>query len=311
MLIHIGNRTDIPAFYSDWLANRLREGFVLVRNPYNPVMVVRYELNPSVVDGLIFCTKNPAPMFRYFDLLKPYRQFWFVTITPYGADIEPNVPPKEAVMEDLIRLSKEVGPQAVVWRYDPILLSERYTIEYHLQVFEHMAAELAGSTRVCVISFLDLFEKVMRNFPEARHVSREDQRTLTESFVQIGKMYDMIIRVCGEGRALEKTGADCNGCLTVPVLEKALGVNLNVPPQQNTRRECTCCLAGDIGQYDTCGHLCRYCYANTDRETVRRNMRCHDPRSPLLIGRPGPADQIHPAVQKSWVDPQMRLDLKY
>ena len=100
MIINTGQRTDIPAFYSEWFANRLKEGFVCVRNPYNPKQVSCYRLDPSVVDVIGFCTKNPAPMFQYMDLLKDYGQYWFVTITPYGRDIEPNMPDKHRLLDD-------------------------------------------------------------------------------------------------------------------------------------------------------------------------------------------------------------------
>ena len=120
MIIQTGMRTDIPAFYSDWFANRLREGFVLVRNPYNPSSVTRYDLNPDVVDMIGFCSKNPAPMLKYMDLLKPYGQYWFVTITPYGKEIEPNVPDKDAVIAAFCRMSEIVGVNSMGWRYDPI-----------------------------------------------------------------------------------------------------------------------------------------------------------------------------------------------
>ena len=95
MIIQTGMRTDIPAFYSEWLVNRIKEKYVLVRNPYNPSQVTKYSLSPDVVDLIAFCTKNPAPMLPHMDILKPYGQYWFVTITPYGRDIEPNVPAKE------------------------------------------------------------------------------------------------------------------------------------------------------------------------------------------------------------------------
>lgn len=108
MIIQTGMRTDIPAFYSKWLLNRIREGFVCVRNPYNPSQVTRYSLSPEVVDLIAFCTKNPAPMLPYLDELKNYGQYWFVTITPYGRDIEPNVPAKEAVMRSFQQLSEVV-----------------------------------------------------------------------------------------------------------------------------------------------------------------------------------------------------------
>ena len=122
MIIQTGMRTDIPAFYSKWFMNRIKEGYVLVRNPYNERQVTRYRLTPDVVDLIAFCTKNPAPMLPYMNVLKPYGQYWFVTITPYGRDIEPNVPDKEKVMDDFKKLSDIVGVDSMGWRYDPIFI---------------------------------------------------------------------------------------------------------------------------------------------------------------------------------------------
>ena len=139
MIIQTGMRTDIPAFYSKWFLNRLKEGYVLVRNPYDPLSVTRYRLNPDVVDLIAFCTKNPAPMLSQMDALKDYGQYWFVTITPYGRDVEPNVPDKEQVLEDFMRLSEIVGVDSMGWRYDPVLITDRYPPEKHVEVFEHMA----------------------------------------------------------------------------------------------------------------------------------------------------------------------------
>ncbi|MCR5135866.1 MAG: DUF1848 domain-containing protein [Oscillospiraceae bacterium] len=309
MIIQTGQRTDIPAFYSDWFANRLKEGFVLVRNPYNPQSVTRYELNPDVVDLIGFCSKNPAPMLRHMDLLKPYGQYWFVTITPYGRDIEPRVPDKCFVMDTFRRLSEIVGADSIGWRYDPILLNETWTVERHTEAFRSMAETLHGYTHTAVISFIDLYEKVKRNFPTARTVSMDDQVRLTASLVEIGRRYGMTIKPCGESKALEALGADCSGCMTVKTFETALGQNLNAPPNPMNRKECACYITGDIGAYNSCGHLCRYCYANAEKETVLRNMRMHDPKSPFLIGNTMPGDVIHPAKQVSWIDPQMRLDL--
>ena len=181
MILQTGMRTDIPAFYSRWFLKRLREGFVLVRNPYDPQSVTRYRLDPSVVDLMGFCSKNPAPMLPHLDALRDYGQYWFVTITPYGRDIEPHVPDKEQVMEDFKRLSDAVGPDSMGWRYDPILINEQYPVERHIRDFEHMAKALSGYTESCVISFLDLYEKVKRNFPEARELRREERITLGQS----------------------------------------------------------------------------------------------------------------------------------
>ncbi len=307
MIIQTGMRTDIPAFYAPWFANRLREGTVCVRNPYDPFSVTRYRLHPEVVDLILFCTKNPAPMFPYMELLKPYGQYWFVTITPYGRDVEPAVPPAEKVTEDFRRLSAMVGRERIAWRYDPVFVTDIYSVERHMLEFEKMAAALAGYTSVCVFSFLDLYRKVKKNFPEGRRVQPEERRRLAAAFGETGRRYGMTVKACGEGKDLEKYGIDCSGCMTVETYEKALGFDLDVPRQKPARKECACFMGNDIGAYDSCGHLCRYCYANTDGETVRRNRREHDPYSPFLLGHGRKEDRVHDAEQRSWADRQLKL----
>ena len=309
MIINTGQRTDIPAFYADWFVNRLKAGFVLVRNPYNPRSVTRYRLSPEVVDLIGFCTKNPAPMLPHLDLLRPYGQYWYVTITPYGKEIEPGVPDKREVLDSFRRLSDTVGPDRMGWRYDPVFISGDYPAERHIRAFEYMAQTLSGYTRTAVISFVDLYEKTKRNFPEVRPVTAEQRLLLGKAFVEIAGQYGMTVRPCGEGDELARFGADCSGCMTVAMYEQALGRRLKVPKTAPARKECACYLGGDIGAYNTCGHLCRYCYANYDAATVRKNLAAHDPESPLLIGRLEPGDQVHEAKQESWIDPQITMEL--
>ena len=309
MIINTGQRTDIPAFYADWFVNRLKAGFVLVRNPYNPRSVTRYRLSPEVVDLIGFCTKNPAPMLPHLDLLRPYGQYWYVTITPYGKEIEPGVPDKREVLESFRRLSDTVGPDRMGWRYDPVFISGEYPAERHIRAFEYMAKALSGYTRTAVISFVDLYEKTKRNFPEVRPVTAEQRLLLGKAFVEIAGQYGMTVRPCGEGDELARFGADCSGCMTVAMYEQALGRRLKVPKTAPARKECACYLGGDIGAYNTCGHLCRYCYANYDAATVRKNLAAHDPESPLLIGHLEPGDQVHEAKQESWIDPQITMEL--
>lgn len=304
-------RTDIPAFYSKWFLNRIREGYVLVRNPYNPSQVTKYSLSPEVVDLIAFCTKNPAPMLSHMDVLKSYGQYWFVTITPYGKDIEPNVPDKEKVMEDFKRLSDIVGADSMGWRYDPIFIDGKHSVEWHISEFEKMAETLSGYTQSCVISFIDIYKKVERNFPYAREVSKQNRITLGKELIRIADRYGMTVRPCAEGNDLEPFGADCSGCMTVNTFESALHSNLDVPKRKNNQRngQCACLLGVDIGAYDTCGHLCKYCYANTNATLVKENMRKHDPASPFLVGGNMTGDVIHKAQQKSWIDRQMRLEI--
>lgn len=304
MIINTGQRTDIPAFYAEWFSNRLREGFVCVRNPYDPNQVSRYRLDPSVVDAIGFCTKNPAPMFPHMDLLEDYGQYWFVTITPYGRDIEPNVPDKRRLLEDFRRLSDRVGRDAVGWRYDPIFISERYSAEYHLRAFSQMAAALAGYTRTVVISFLDLYPKVRRNFPEARAVAQAERLRLGREIIRIASSHGMTVKPCAEGDELAAYGADCGGCMRIADYERAIGRRLNAPKRKGARAACACYLSCDIGAYDTCRHLCRYCYANAEPSKVLARSRLHDPKSPFLIGGYMDGDRIHDVPQASWIDGQ-------
>lgn len=305
MIINTGQRTDIPAFYAKWLANRLKAGFVCVRNPYNPKQVSRYRLNPDVVDAIGFCTKNPEPMFPYMHLLRDYGQYWFVTITPYGRDIEPNVPDKHHLLDVFKKLSDQVGINRIGWRYDPIFITPKYSAAYHLRAFEEMAKTLEGYTKTAVISFIDLYAKVRRNFPEARKVTAEDRLALGKAIVEIAGAHGMTVKPCAEGDELAPYGADCSGCMKLSDYEKAIGFRLKAPKRKGARAACACYLACDIGAYDTCRHLCRYCYANTDPARVLAQSRRHDPDSPFLIGSYEKGDIIHDVPQASWIDRQV------
>ena len=306
MIINTGQRTDIPAFYAQWFARRLREGFVCVRNPYDRKQVSRYRLDPTVVDAIGFCTKNPAPMFSYIDLLKDFGQYWFVTITPYGKDIEPNVPDKHRLLEDFKKLSDTVGLRSIAWRYDPVFLSERYTADYHLRAFEKIASALEGYTNTVVISFIDLYPKVRRNFPEAREVTPEERITLGREMIRIASARSMKLKPCAEGDDLAACGADCGGCMRISDYEKAIGQQLNAPKRKGARTECACWLSCDIGAYNTCRHLCKYCYANAEPSTVLAQARLHDPLSPFGDYEEG--DRIHDVPQESWKVSQTSLD---
>lgn len=308
MIINTGCRTDIPAFYSKWLINRIREGYVLVRNPYNPNQVTRYNLSPDVVDCLAFCTKNPEPMLKYLDEIDKYKQYWFVTITPYGKDIEPNVPNKEKVIESFKKLSKHIGVNSIGWRYDPIFIGNNFDVNKHIYYFEKIAKELKNYTHNCTISFLDLYEKVKRNAPEIKPPNHEEQIQIAKVFSKIGKENNMVIHSCCEKTYLSQYGLKCNGCMSKEIVEKAIGCNLNPPnSRKNLRESCNCLMGNDIGAYNTCGHLCKYCYANANKGLVIENMKKHNDNSPFLIGDSEEGDKITIAKQKSWKIENMQI----
>lgn len=307
MILNTGNRTDIPAFFSDWFFNRIQEGFVCVRNPYFPHQVTKYLLNPQVIDVLCFCTKNPKPMLSRLDLLKEYRQFWFVTITPYNQTIEPNVPNKNEIIRSFIELSKKLGSQCVGWRYDPIFLNDYYTLEYHIRIFEQMCQRLSGYTHQCVISFIDLYQKTKKNFKDVKEVNETDQIYLCQKFVEIGKKYDIEVYTCHENEKLKTTGVNTSGCMNQQIIEKAIGCSLKIPKLNEARQGCSCLLNNDIGVYNTCLHGCLYCYANFDRYDVLKNAKSHNKKSPFLIGDFQKEDIIKEAKQISYIDKQLSL----
>lgn len=309
MIINTGQRTDIPAFYTPWFLRRLAEGHVVVRSPYDPKRLTRYRLSPDVVDTIAFCTKNPAPLLSHIDALRQFRQLWHVTITPYGKDIEPHVPPVYDAIRSVKKLARFVDPKAIFWRYDPIFISSAYSVSFHIDAFEQMAKELCGSTTHCIISFIDLYKKTRQNFPDAKEVTEEEQAGLASAFVRIGKKYNIAILSCLEHASLAKYGVDVRGCLTKEQAERALDIPLSLPSYESksVRAGCDCLLGHDIGAYNSCAHLCRYCYANASEEAVRATMARHDPRSPLLIGRILPGEIIHEARQESWIPRETSL----
>lgn len=300
MIINTGCRTDIPAFYSKWLMNRIREGYVMVRNPYYNTKVTKYSLDPKVVDCLVFGTKNPEPMLKYLDELDQYKQLWYVTITPYGKDIEPLVPDKAKVIDSFKKISEHIGINGVNWRYDPIFIGMGFDVRRHIECFEKIAKSLRGYTKHCTISFLDLYEKVKQNAPNIKPPTKEEQIELAKAFNKIGKDNGMKIHSCCEKTYLEEYGVDSKGCMSQEILEESIGNKLKAPKRKNIREGCNCLIGNDIGAYNSCGHLCIYCYANANKEFVRKNMQKHNPNSLFLIGNSMSEDEVHEAKQISW-----------
>ena len=301
MILQTGQRTDIPAFYGQWLINRVRQGFVDVRNPYNLMQITRYLINHEVVDGITFCTKNPLPFIPLLHEINDYRQYWHMTITPYGADIETNVPQVDLVIDGFKHISTKRNPQSMVWRYDPIILTHNYTVDFHFESFYKMAKSLEGYTDTVVVSFLDIFEMVAQNFPEGYRPSLDIQTKIIKELVSIAHSYHMILKTCGEGDVFKELGVNTEGCLTLDCYERAWNVKLKAPKRTPARPECNCYLHGDIGAYDTCSHFCRYCYANSNQAAVHQNRLLHDPNSSLLIGKLSKTAIIKESAEKSWI----------
>lgn len=312
MFISASRRTDIPSHYSEWFMNRIRAGFVLVRNPVNPRQVSRVSLSPDVVDGIVFWTKNPIPMLDKLDGLSGYMYCFQFTLNAYGAEVERGIPSKNAQLVDAFRrLSDKIGPERVLWRYDPIFVSGKYTVEYHLKYFEALARRLACYTEQCTMSFLDVYGNTARNMaPLHAHTPSEQERAvLAAGLAEIAASYGLRLRSCAEPDSLRRYGIEPASCVDARHFEKLLGCRLEATRDAAQRPHCGCAGSVDIGEYDSCKNGCLYCYATQSQSSAAANSRRHDPRSPLLTGWPEEDDRITDRKQGSLKATQLELEL--
>lgn len=287
MIISVSRRTDIPAFYSEWFFNRLKEGFVYVVNPMNLKQVSKIELTPETVDCFVFWTKNAKPMLNRLDELKDYNYYFQYTITGYQSDVEKGVLNKKEVINTFKEISKKIGKEKVILRYDPIFFSAKYSIEYHCEAFERLCAQLDGYTERCVISFIDLYKKTERNTKilDIIPMTMECIKEISKRFALIASKHNMSIETCSEAYDLSQYGIKKGKCIDDDIISDIIGYELNVKKDDTQRDVCGCVKSIDIGQYNTCKHHCLYCYANFNYNQVQSNSKMHDKNYPLLSGK--------------------------
>lgn len=287
MIVSASRRTDIPAYYADWFMNRLAAGEVLVRNPHNPRQIRRVSLLKEDVDGFVFWTKNPAPMLRHLPALSGYAYYFQVTLTPYGPDVEPGCPEKEArVVPAMLALSDEVGPERVIWRYDPILLSGAYPKAFHYDAFERLARRLSGRVAQCTFSFIDMYRNTARSAQELglRPIETGDMTEMAEKLSRIARDYGITLAACAETEDFSRFGIARARCVDPEILMAASGRALKYRRDKNQRPACGCAESVDIGAYNTCPGGCKYCYANYSPSLLRENLARRSPDSPLIQG---------------------------
>lgn len=282
MILNVSGRTDIVAFYTKWFINRYEKGFVDVRNPFYPKNISRIYFKD--VDAILFCTKNPIPIVDYLKKIeKPI--LFHITLTPYKRDIEPNVPPKKDIIEAIKKISNILGADSVFLRYDPIFLSEKYNLEYHQKAFERLCTLLDGYLHHIIVSFLDDYKNVRRNknILNNRPFTEEDYKNIGISFSAIAKKHHMTVQTCFEEKTLIEYGFVKEDCLSHQLAYKLTGKKYKTMTSRKGKK-CSCVEMVDIGAYNSCPHLCKYCYANYEEEKVKKNRKAHDPNSSLLIG---------------------------
>lgn len=310
MILSVSRRTDIPSFYSDWFFNRIKEGYLYVRNPMNPHQVSKINITPELVDCIVFWTKNPEPMLERLEELSDYQYYFQFTLTGYGKDVETNLPHKKEIMIPIFqKLSEKIGSKRVIWRYDPILFSKTYTPEYHLKAFEQIASGLCGYTEKCVISFVDSYAKIQKNMQELG-VYEPDEDKLSEfarELAKIAKNNQMQIASCAEMIDLASYGVEHNCCIDKKLIEEIIGCKLKVQKDKNQRGECGCVESIEVGTYNTCKNGCKYCYANHSPASVAENSRRYDIHSPILCGTITEEDKITERKVSSLKEGQISL----
>ena len=295
MILSVSRRTDVPAFYGEWFINRLRDGSVLVRNPVNPKQVSKILLSRENIDCIVFWTKNPENFMKYLGELKEYPFYFQFTLNGYGKDIEPGMPDKKKELIPLFQeLSGKIGKERVIWRYDPVLISKDYSIEWHIHTFESMAEALEGYTKQAVISFLDIYRKIKRQMAQAgiRRPAEEEVFQFAQRAGTSARNHGMTTVTCAEGYDLSCFGIRKGCCIDRELVEKLIGMKISVDKDKNQRPECGCAESFDIGSYDTCPADCLYCYASHSRETVNQTAAQYRPDTPMLCGEPDQFDKI-------------------
>ncbi len=288
MIISATRRTDLPSFYGEWFVNRLKEGYVLIQNPYNNNRYSKASLTRNNVDIIVFWTKNPIPFLKYLPEIDRmgYAYYFEFTLTPYGKETERNLPDKELLLDTFVNLADKLGKHRMVWRYDPIIIDDVYTIEYHAKRFSHMANRLKNSTERCVISFVDNYKNVMSRMGKdpAYLMTEQNIHKLAEILGGVAKENELEIYTCAEKFNLEKYGIKHGACIDKSIIQKVLGCRITDVKDKNQRPECLCIESIDIGTYNCCTNGCNYCYALQNEKKALANMKRHNPNSQVLIG---------------------------
>lgn len=299
MIISASRRTDIPAFYSDWFAKRVQDGYLLVRNPFDRRKVRRVSLLPGDVDAIVFWTRNAAKIINNFSLfddvgLKYYFQY---TVTGYPRRLEKSVPRPLDAIETFKKVSDLLGPERVLWRYDPILFSNFTEIDEHKRLFAKIASLLGRYTRRVTISFADIYKKTERNLKLIDGLEYEDillkrpaVEELTKFMADVAGAEGLKIQTCSEAVDLMHLGVAHAKCIDDQLLYALFGISVGAEKDKGQREECGCIKSVDIGEYNTCLHGCAYCYATFNKQMAVKNSSQHDPHSPFLTG-PAPREE--------------------
>lgn len=273
VIISASRRSDIPAYHFNWFLQNIIRGYLYRTHPYLGIKSKnKTSLAPEDILAIFFWTKNPAPSFRRLKTLMEmdYQLYFHYTINPYGQELEPGIPPLKERLQSLKVLTSMVGKDRIIWRYDPIILSNKYSISWHLKEFSQLADAVCLYCRRVIISFYDPYKKSIPRMVPFGVLGGVDKSELwsneTESFVDrlahIAQKRGLEIQSCAEGLPLYKSGVKAGACIDIDLINRIQGTHYNVVKDLRQRENCLCARSVDIGVYNTCSSGCLYCYAN-------------------------------------------------
>ncbi|WP_088129252.1 DUF1848 domain-containing protein [Vibrio cholerae] len=293
-IISVSRKTDIPAFYSQWFIERIKEEVVLTRNPFNYNQVSLIDLSPESVLCFVFWTRNPKPLMKHLDYLddKGYNYYFQFTITGYRAPLELNNEHPIKSIETFKTLSKRIGKERVIWRYDPIILTSITPVIEHVRLFRKIASELRGYCERVVISFADLdYRKAKNNLNKVDGLAYDDivnhpddLLKLLSELSKIAKENSLIIETCAEDIDLNQFSIHHGKCIDDKLISRIFDLDTSSEKDKSQRKACGCVVSRDIGMYETCLHGCQYCYATNNHEKAKENFKNHNRFSAFLLG---------------------------
>ena len=274
MIISASRRTDIPAFHSGFFLEKVKEGAISVRNPMNHSQIRRVSLMPDDVECIVFWSKNPQPLLDRLDELNHFTYYFQFSLNPYDNDIEMRLPNKKTLIETFKKLSDLVNPKRIIWRYDPVLINNKYTVSYHIDMFSSMSRELRNYTNKVIFSFLDFYKKTEKRMIEnnVREITEEERHYLAKNFSEAALENKLEISTCAEIIDLSVYGIKKAACIDGSLIGDLIGqLRGNLQPykkDKNQRAECLCTVSVDIGEYNTCNNGCIYCYAGNSHNSI-------------------------------------------
>lgn len=287
MIISASRRTDIPAFYAPWMIKRVRQGACQVVNPYRQDQIKRVSLLPGDVDVVVFWTRHALPLLPFLDELdqRGYRYYFQYTLTNYPRLLEQRTPSLEAALRSFQALAQKIGKERVIWRYDPIYLSECTSLDFHRRNFQTIATALRGYSQRCVVSLFDNYAKSRSRLSvtpslvplaEGSDSFREAVNALMPDLAAMAEDHQFELVSCAEDVDLQPYGIYPGKCVDDDLIRRVFGLDLHSKKDPGQRLTCQCLPSQDIGCYDTCLFGCQYCYANRSFERARRYFSMHE-----------------------------------